>query len=101
MKSHTRKLYHIVQGKLHLDEHDGMKFIEGIQAEVKESTQEFSSKDFVHQTVAEAKSELIKWMFIFLGWPRSCNVYDRGISYKKLIITALFKYRIVPQHGED
>jgi hypothetical protein len=23
------------------------------------------SKDFVHQTVAEAKSELIKWMFIF------------------------------------
>jgi hypothetical protein len=42
-----------------------MKFIEGIQAEVKESTQEFSSKDFVHQTVAEAKSELIKWMFTF------------------------------------
>ncbi len=32
---------------------------------MKESTQEFSSKDFVHQTVAEAKSELIKWMFIF------------------------------------
>lgn len=50
---------------MRLDEHDGMKFIEGIQAEVKESTQEFSSKDFVHQTVAEAKSELIKWMFIF------------------------------------
>jgi hypothetical protein len=65
MKSHTRKLYHIVRGKLHLDEEDGMKFIEGLQAEVKESTQELSSKDFVHQTVAEAKSELIKWMFIF------------------------------------
>jgi hypothetical protein len=32
---------------------------------VKESTQEFSSKDFVHQMVAEAKSELIKWIFNF------------------------------------
>ncbi len=65
MKSHTRKLYHIIRGKFRLDEHDSMKFIEGIQAEAKESTQEFSSKDFIHQTVAEAKSELIKWMFIF------------------------------------
>jgi hypothetical protein len=65
MKSHTRKLYHIVRGKLRLDEEDGMKFIEGLQAEVKESTQELRRKDFVHQSVAEAKSELIKWMFIF------------------------------------
>lgn len=42
-----------------------MKFIDGLQVEAKEYTQEFSSKVFVHQTVAEAKSELIKWMFIF------------------------------------
>ena len=65
MKPHTRKLYNIVRGKLSLGEHTGMKFIEGLQAEVKDSTQEFSSKDFVRQTVSEAKSELIKWMFIF------------------------------------
>jgi hypothetical protein len=48
-----------------LDEENGMKFIEGLQAEVKESTQELSSKDFVHQTVTGAESELIKWIFIF------------------------------------
>ena len=65
MKPHTRKLYQLVRAKLHLGEQDGMKFINGLQAEVKESTQEFVSKDFVHQTVSEAKSELIKWMFIF------------------------------------
>ncbi|MHA8075475.1 hypothetical protein [Aquirufa sp. TARAVU-A1A] len=65
MKPHTRKLYQLVRAKLHLGEQDGMKFIHGLQAEVKESTQEFVSKDFVHQTVSEAKSELIKWMFIF------------------------------------
>jgi flagellar biosynthesis chaperone FliJ len=65
MKPHTRKLYQLVRAKLHLGEQDGMKFIHGLQAEVKESTQEFVTKDFVHQTVAEAKSELIKWMFIF------------------------------------
>jgi hypothetical protein len=65
MKSHTRKLYHIIRGKLRLDEEDGMKFIEGLQAAVKESMQELSSKDFVHQTVTGAESELIKWMFIF------------------------------------
>jgi hypothetical protein len=65
MKSHTRKLYHIIRGKLRLDEEDGMKFIEGLQAEVKESMQELSSKDFVHQTVTGAESELIKWIFIF------------------------------------
>ncbi len=62
MKPRTRKLYQLVRAKLRLD---GMKFIYWLQAEMKESTQEFSSKDFVHQTVAEAKSELIKWMFIF------------------------------------
>jgi flagellar biosynthesis chaperone FliJ len=66
MKPHTRKLYQLVRAKLHLGEQDGMKFIHGLQAEVQESTQEFVTKDFVHQTVAEAKSELIKWMFIFL-----------------------------------
>jgi flagellar biosynthesis chaperone FliJ len=65
MKPHTRKLYQLVRAKLHLGEQDGMKFINGLQAEVKESTQEFVSKDFLHQTVSEAKSELIKWMFIF------------------------------------
>jgi hypothetical protein len=65
MKPHTRKLYQLVRAKLRLDEEDGMKFIDWLQAEVKESTQGFSSKDLVHQTVAEAKSELIKWMFIF------------------------------------
>ena len=65
MKPHTRKLYQLVRAKLHLGEQDGMKFINGLQAEVKESTQEFVTKDFVHQTVSEAKSELIKWMFIF------------------------------------
>jgi flagellar biosynthesis chaperone FliJ len=65
MKPHTRKLYQLVRAKLHLGEQDGIKFINGLQAEVKESTQEFVTKDFVHQTVSEAKSELIKWMFIF------------------------------------
>ncbi|MFD3274608.1 hypothetical protein [Aquirufa echingensis] len=65
MKPHTRKSYQLVRAKLHLGEQDGMKFINGLQAEVKESTQEFVIKDFVHQTVSEAKSELIKWMFIF------------------------------------
>jgi len=60
MKPHTRKLYQLVRAKLHLGEHDGIKFIDGIQAEVQGSTQ-----DFVRQTVAEAKSELVKWMFIF------------------------------------
>lgn len=42
-----------------------MKFIDGLQVEAKEYTQEFSSADFVRHTVAEAKSELIKWMFNF------------------------------------
>lgn len=65
MKPHTRKLYQIVRAKLHLGEQDDMRFIHGIQEEIQESTNEFVSKDFVHQTVAEAKSELIKWMFIF------------------------------------
>ena len=65
MKPHPRKLYQLVRAKLHLGEQDGIKFINGLQAEVKESTQEFVTKDFVHQTVSEAKSELIKWMFIF------------------------------------
>ena len=65
MKPHTRKLYQLVRAKLHLGEQDGMKFIHGIQEEVQESTNEFVTKDFVQQTVAEAKSELIKWMFIF------------------------------------
>jgi hypothetical protein len=65
MKPHTRKLYQFVRAKLHLGEQDGMNFIHGIQEEVQESTHEFVSKDFVQQTVAEAKSELIKWMFIF------------------------------------
>ena len=60
MKPHTRKLYQLVRAKLHLGEQDGIKFIDGIQAEVQGSTQ-----DFVRQTVAEAKSELVKWMFIF------------------------------------
>jgi len=59
MKPHTRKLYQLVRAKLHLGEQDG------IQEEVQESTNEFVTKDFVQQTVAEAKSELIKWMFIF------------------------------------
>lgn len=65
MKPHTRKLYQLVRAKLHLGEHDGIKFIDGIQAEVQGSTQDFVNKDFVRQTVAEAKSELVKWMFIF------------------------------------
>lgn len=65
MKPHTRKLYQLVRAKLRLDGQDGMKFIDWLQAEVKESTQEFSSKDFVLQMVAEAKSELIKRMFNF------------------------------------
>lgn len=65
MKPHTRKLYQLVRAKLHLGEQDGMKFIHGIHEEVHESTNEFVRKDFVQQTVAEAKSELIKWMFIF------------------------------------
>lgn len=74
-----------------------MKFIDGLQVEAKESTQEFSSKDFVHQTVAEAKSELIKWMFIFWIGQGSGEVYDFLIRDEKLINHALFKYRIV--HG--
>ncbi len=65
MKSHNRKLYQLVRAKLHLGEQDGMKFIHCIQEEVQDSTNEFVSNDFVQQTVAEAKSELIKWMFIF------------------------------------
>jgi hypothetical protein len=65
MKPHTRKLYQLARAKLHLGEEDGMKFIYGIQAEVKDTTDDFVNKDFVHQTVSEAKSELIKWMFIF------------------------------------
>ena len=65
MKPHTRKLYQIVRAKLHLGEQDGMRFIHGIQEEIQDSTNELASKDFVHQTVAEAKSELIEWMFIF------------------------------------
>ncbi len=65
MKPHTRKLFQLVRAKLHLGEQDGIKFIDAIQAEVHESTQDLVTKDFVHQTVAEAKSELIKWMFIF------------------------------------
>jgi hypothetical protein len=65
MKPHTRKLYQLVRAKLDLGEEDGMKFIHGIQAEVKDTTDDFVNKDFVHQTVSEAKSELIKWMFIF------------------------------------
>ncbi|MFM7021109.1 MAG: hypothetical protein ACKOXC_09955 [Aquirufa sp.] len=65
MKPHTRKLYQLVRAKLHLGEQDGMKFIHGIQEEIQGPTNQFVSKDFVHQTVAEAKSELTKWMFIF------------------------------------
>jgi hypothetical protein len=65
MKPHTRKLYQLARAKLHLGEQDGIKFIDGIQAEVQGSTQDFVNKDFVRQTVAEAKSELVKWMFTY------------------------------------
>jgi hypothetical protein len=65
MKANTRKFYQIIRTKLDLAEQDGLKFIQGIQDEIDDKTAEFATKDFMHQAISEAKSDLIKWMFVF------------------------------------
>ena len=65
MKAHTRKFYQIIRTKLDLAEQDGLKFIQGIQDEIDDKTAEFVTKDFTRQAISEAKSDLIKWMFVF------------------------------------
>lgn len=65
MKANTRKFYQIIRTKLDLAEQDGLKFIQGIQDEIDDKTAEFVTKDFMRQAISEAKSDLIKWMFVF------------------------------------
>ena len=38
---------------------------ETIKDDVKEATTDIATKDFVKKEIAESKSEIIKWMFIF------------------------------------
>jgi hypothetical protein len=65
MKAHSRKFYQIIRTKLDLAEQDGLKFIQGIQDEIDDKTAEFVTKDYMRQAISEAKSDLIKWMFVF------------------------------------
>ncbi len=65
MKANTRKFYQIIRNKLDLAEQDGLKFIQGIQDEIDDKTAEFVTKDYMRQAISEAKSDLIKWMFVF------------------------------------
>ena len=65
MKAHIRKFYQIIRTKLDLTEQDGLKFIQGIQDEIDDKTAEFVTKDYMRQAISEAKSDLIKWMFVF------------------------------------
>ncbi|MFM1835529.1 MAG: hypothetical protein RJA04_216 [Bacteroidota bacterium] len=65
MKANTRKFYQIIRNKLYLAEQDGLKFIQGIQDEIDDKTAEFVTKDYMRQAISEAKSDLIKWMFVF------------------------------------
>ncbi len=65
MKANTRKFYQIIRTKLDLAEQDGLKFIQGIQDEIDDKTAEFVTKDYMRQAISEAKSDLIKWMFVF------------------------------------
>lgn len=65
MKAHSRKFYQIIRNKLDLAEQDGLKFIQGIQDEIDDKTAEFVTKDYMRQAISEAKSDLIKWMFVF------------------------------------
>jgi hypothetical protein len=65
MKANNRKFYQIIRTKLDLAEQDGLKFIQGIQDEIDDKTAEFVTKDFMRQAISEAKSDLIKWMFVF------------------------------------
>ncbi|MHA8106859.1 hypothetical protein [Aquirufa sp. 5-AUSEE-100C1] len=65
MKAHSRKFYQIIRTKLNLAEQDGLKFIQGIQDEIDDKTTEFVTKDYMRQAISEAKSDLIKWMFVF------------------------------------
>ena len=65
MKAHIRKFYQIIRTKLDLAEQDGLKFIQGIQDEIDDKTAEFVTKDYMRQAISEAKSDLIKWMFVF------------------------------------
>lgn len=65
MKAHSRKFYQIIRNKLDLAEQDGLKFIQGIQDKIDDKTAEFVTKDYMRQAISEAKSDLIKWMFVF------------------------------------
>ncbi len=65
MKAHSRKFYQIIRTNLDLAEQDGLKFIQGIQDEIDDKTAEFVTKDYMRQAISEAKSDLIKWMFVF------------------------------------
>lgn len=65
MKAHSRKFYQIIRTKLDIAEQDGLKFIQGIQDEIDDKTAEFVTKDYMRQAISEAKSDLIKWMFVF------------------------------------
>lgn len=65
MKAHSRKFYPIIRTKLDVAEQDGLKFIQGIQDEIDDKTAEFVTKDYMRQAISEAKSDLIKWMFVF------------------------------------
>jgi hypothetical protein len=65
MKANNRKFYQIIRTKLDLAEQDGLKFIQGIQDEIDDKTAEFVTKDYMRQAISEAKSDLIKWMFVF------------------------------------
>ena len=65
MKAHSRRFYQIIRNKLDLAEQDGLKFIQGIQDEIDDKTAEFVTKDYMRQAISEAKSDLIKWMFVF------------------------------------
>ena len=65
MKAHSRKFYQIIRTKLDLAEQDGLKFIQGIQDKIDDKTAEFVTKDYMRQAISEAKSDLIKWMFVF------------------------------------
>ena len=63
----TTRLYSILEQKIGRNEAETLtSYIdEKIAEEVKSNTGDIATKDFVKKEIAESKSEIIKWMFIF------------------------------------